>query len=100
MAFLFLCIMAKDKRYETIRKLIITSQLTGFMQMFDIVPKTKMAQDLGMHHQTFKKLLKDPERFTYKQTFAVASLVDVEAKYIVDIIYAQCIENKNKKRKK
>lgn len=92
--------MAKDKRYETIKNLITTGHIIRFKQILDIVPKTTMAQHLGMHHYTFEKLLKDPERFTYKQSFAIASLIKVETKVMVDLIYAQCIENKNNKKKK
>jgi NADH:ubiquinone oxidoreductase subunit D len=88
--------MAKDKRYKTIKTLIATGHVVRFMQILelDVVPKTIIAQDLGMHHQTFEKLLKDPERFTYKQAFRIASLIEVDAKVMVDLIYAQCIENK------
>jgi len=91
--------MAKDKRYETIKYLIASGHIVRFMQIFelDVIPKTIVAQDLGMHHQTFEKLLKDPERFTYKQTFRIASLIEVDAKVVRDLIYAQCIENKGKK---
>jgi NADH:ubiquinone oxidoreductase subunit D len=88
--------MAKDKRYKTIKTLIATGHVVRFMQILelDVVPKTIIARDLGMHHQTFEKLLKDPERFTYKQAFRIASLIEVDAKVMVDLIYAQCIENK------
>jgi hypothetical protein len=92
--------MAKDKRYEVIKTLIVAGHITRFRQIFDVLPKTIMAQDLGMHHQTFEKLLKDPERFTYKLAFWIASLIEIEEKVIVDLIYTQCIENKKIKKKK
>src|SRR5581483_4577552 len=93
-AFAFLCNMAKDKRYRTIKNLITAGHITRFMQILEYVPKTVMAKDLGMHHQTFEKLLKDPEKFTFKQSFWIASLIEVEVKVIIDLTYAQCIENK------
>jgi len=92
--------MAKDKRYGVIKTLIVAGHITRFEQIFDVLPKTIMAQDLGMHHQTFDKLLKDPERFTYKLAFWMATLIEIEKKVVVDLIYTQCIENKKIKKKK
>lgn len=92
--------MAKDKRYITVRKLIAVDQIHNFEELLDIIPKTVMVNDLGMHHQTFNKLLKNPENFTLKQAFSIAALIEVDEKIVVDLIYAQCMEKRNIKRKK
>jgi len=92
--------MAKDKRYKVVRTLIAAGEVTSFGQIMELVPKTILAQDLGMHHQTFEKVLKDPEKFTFKLAFWIASLIEVEERVIVNLIYTQCMENRNIKKKK
>jgi hypothetical protein len=92
--------MAKDIRYITIRNLIASGYIVRFIQILDIISKTAMARDLGMHHQTFEKLLKNPEKFTFKDAFFIASLIEVDPKVIIDLIYTQCTENKKNKGKK
>ena len=92
--------MAKDKRYKVIKRLIVAGDVTSFAQILEFVPKTIIAQDLGMHHQTFEKHIKDPEKFSFKLAFWIASLIEMEEKVIVDLIYNQCMENKKIKKKK
>lgn len=92
--------MAKDKRCETVKNLIALGHVVRSMQILDIVPKTTVAKDLGMHHQSFEKLLKDSEKFTFKQAFFIALLSEVDSKVITDQIYAPCIENRKDKGKK
>ena len=89
--------MAKDKRYKTVKNLIESGHIVRFMEILDVVPKTTVANDLGMHHDTFGGLIIDAEKFTFKQSFSIALLIEVDAKIIVDLIYAQCIENKRSK---
>lgn len=57
-------------------------------------------KDLGMHHQTFEKRLKDPEEFTFKEVIRIASQIDVDAEIIINLIYVQCVENRKRKGKK
>ncbi|GGB19272.1 hypothetical protein [Puia dinghuensis] len=94
--------MQRDERYKNVKNLIEAGKITAFRQIFTskALPKTVLAQDLGMHHQTFNKLLKTPQRFTYENAFHIASLLEIDKKAVVDLIYNQCIEDlKGKKRK-
>lgn len=93
--------MAKDKRYNTVKKLISAGFINSFSEILETVPKTVIAQDLGMHHQTFAKLIKYPERFTFKDAFRIASLIEVEEHIIMKLIYEQYVLGYTKvKRKK
>jgi hypothetical protein len=92
--------MAKDKRYNTVKNLISGGYIKTFREILDTVPKTTIAKDLGMHHQTFKKLLTHPERFTFKDAFRIAAIIDVEETKILDLIYQQCATDRKSKRKK
>lgn len=92
--------MAKDKRYNTVKKLITAGYIKSFSEILDTIPKTVVAQDLGMHHQTFDKLIECPERFTFKDAFRVASLIEVDQLVIINLIYNQCGVAQKIKRKK
>jgi hypothetical protein len=91
--------MAKDKRYKTVRNLITAGYVKSFPEILDTIPKTVIANDLKMHHQTFTKLIKYPDRFTFKDAFRIASLIEVDEFTIVNLIYTQCTTAKSFKRK-
>ena len=92
--------MAKDRRYNTVKNLITAGYIKSFSEILETIPKTVVAHDLGMHHHTFDKLIKYPERFTYKDAFRIASLIEVDELVIINLIYNQCEKEKKIKRKK
>jgi len=96
--------MEKDKRYDIVRKLIISGHIVTIQDIIDVLPKTILTKDLGMHHITFEKYLKEPHRFTYGDTKKIAQLIEVEIEQIFTIILNECrvkegIAKKNKKAK-
>jgi plasmid maintenance system antidote protein VapI len=92
--------MRKDKRYGNLKKLFAGSHINSFEDFFSEVPKTTLTRDLGMHHQTFNKLLEEPEGFTYKITIRIASLVGVEDMEITKLIYKEIAAKRTKGKKK
>lgn len=91
--------MPKDKRYAAVKKLIESGYIKGFLDILETIPKTNIARDLGMHHQTFAKLLKSPERFAFKDVIRIASLIEVDDMVIIEMIYQYAMDKKNKRRK-
>jgi plasmid maintenance system antidote protein VapI len=92
--------MAKDPRYSSVNKLITNSSLESFSDVLAFVPKTVLARDLGIHHITFNKLIKSPERFTLKNIYHIASLFGVDKKAMLELFYNQTSGDKKSKRKK
>ena len=92
--------MVKDRRYNTARKLINANALSSFSELLDTIPKTTLARDLGMHHQTFEKLLNDPLQFRFHHAVAIATLIEVEEKKIVDLIYFEIRGNRKNRKVK
>ena len=91
--------MVKDKRYNTVKKLILANALGSFSEMLDTLPKTTLARDLGMHHQTFSKLIANPAKFTFEDAFRIANLIEVDQMAIVNLIAKQCLVDNRVKRK-
>jgi hypothetical protein len=91
--------MPKDKRYKKLKLGFADGRINSFEEFFEELPKTRLIEDLGIHHDTFKKYITDPERFTYKITIHIASLIGIDDWEIIKLIYKE-IENKRDKRKK
>lgn len=89
----------KDKRYNTVRKLILANALGSFSEIFDTLPKTVLAKDLGMHHQTLTKLLSEPLKFSFERAFDIAGLIDVDPMAIVTLIGKEIIAVKKSKKR-
>ena len=93
--------MPRDERYKNVKNLIETGRIVTLRDMFTsrAIPKTVVAKDLGMHHQTFDKLLNAPQRFSFEIAFHLAALIQTDKKNILDLIYNQCEEDRKKSKK-
>lgn len=89
----------KDRRYITLQKLFLAGRIESLREVLDTLPKTVLAKDLGMHHQTLAAMISNPQKFSYEIAFKIASLIDVEPHTIVNLIFNECLAAKAKKRK-
>jgi predicted patatin/cPLA2 family phospholipase len=90
----------KDKRYTTVKNLITGGFIKNFSQILDTIPKTVVFHDLGMHHQTFQKVLQNPAKLSCEDAFKLASFIEVDEMEILKLIYNEVIVEKKAKRKK
>lgn len=86
--------MAKDKRYTTVRNLIAGGYIKSFSEIWNTLPKTVVARDLKMHHQTFTKLIGSPEKFSFEQAIEIGLLIEVDSFDIMNLIYTQLVIEK------
>jgi plasmid maintenance system antidote protein VapI len=91
--------MAKDKRYNTAKKLIEMGAMTSISEILDVIPKTVIGQDMGMHHETFNKLIRNPGNFTLNQIFQIAALIGVDKMAMVNLILDDLSARENKRKK-
>jgi hypothetical protein len=92
--------MAKDKRYEIIKKLVMAGVITRFSEVFDILPKTTWARDMQMHHYTFGNLIRNPAAFTLRQIYEIASLLEIDEWEAIKMIHIENMNGKKIKKKK
>jgi hypothetical protein len=94
--------MEKDVRYSTIKKLIQTGDIKTLTEIFDkeIITKTKVRKDLGIHNQRFNKLLEHPNKFLLDDLFRFAELIDLDEKSVVDLAINQWQQQKKALKKK
>lgn len=81
--------MSGDKRYQTVKKLLTAGLLHSFREIFDIVPKSVMAADLGMNNTRFSKHIYRVQDFTLSDTFRMAKILDVDERALLLLIYEQ-----------
>lgn len=85
----------KNPQYETVKVLIEAGHIKRFDQIFQTIKRTNMAVDLGMNYQTFIYRLKRPLAFSLEEVFAIAHLIGVDRRVIVELIITQ-LDNKKK----
>jgi hypothetical protein len=86
-----------DKRYGVIKALFREGDQYRFKDVFDIIPKTIVARDLGMNYHTFTRKVEDPERFTLKVIIKMADMFAVGSQNLCDRIFID-IEEKYRTR--
>jgi len=86
--------MAKDKRYTTIKNLISGGYIKSFEEIFDTLPKSVLYKDLGMNSARFAKLLRHPDLFILKDVFRIATLIGVDEKAILDLVFLSHMSRK------
>ena len=91
--------MAKDRRYKTINQLISAGQLKTLIEIFDTLPKSVVAKDLGISLDRFTKMINDVERFGVRNLFRIAALIEVDEILILNLVYHQFQADKKNKRK-
>ena len=69
-------------------------------EIFDTVPKTVVAKDVGTNLARLNKMIGDPQIYSFRDMVKLASLIEVDELAIMTLIYAQYQALKKSKRKK
>lgn len=89
--------MPKDKRYNTVKNLIAGGYIKTFVEIFDTLPKSVIAADLGFNNERINKLLVNVDRFIVKDLFKLASLIEADEMEIMKLICNQHVADKRRK---
>ena len=94
--------MRKDIRYSTLKRLIQTGDIKTLADIFDkeIITKTQVRKDLGIHNQRFNKLLSHPNKFMLDDLIRFAELIELDAKSVVDLALNQWERDKKEIKRK
>lgn len=92
--------MAKDKRYNTVRNLILGGYLKTFNEIFDTLPKSIVAKDLGLNSTRINRVIENIGRFFVDDLFKLAVLLDVPEIKIMELICNQHAADKKGRKKK
>lgn len=92
--------MEKDKRYGIVKNLIEGGYIKSFGEIFNIIPKTVVAKDLGMNNTRFSTLIAKVDKFLLKGLFLIASFINVSEDVLLNLILQEYLSNKKVKKKK
>lgn len=81
--------MTKDKRHKTVKILIEGGHVTEFRQIFEHIPKTTVADDLGIHFNRIPKMITTVNDMKINDVFLFSSYFEIDAKIMFDLIYNQ-----------
>jgi len=92
--------MAKDLRYDLIAPMISAGRIKHFRDVFNYIPKTVVAHDLGINNVRFNKLMDNVEGFLLRDLFRLAAFMEVEPSVLMGLILEQNATDKKGKIKK
>lgn len=97
---LFLWRMPKDKRYTTVKNLISGGYIKSFREIFDTIPKSVVYKDLGINSVRFNDLLDNVDHFVLKDIFRIGTLIGIDEKVILDLLFEQYRNDKEGNKRK
>ena len=91
--------MTKDRRYKPLSNNISTGYIKTLREIFDTLPKSVLAKDLGIDLTRFNKMIDDVERFSVKNLYKMADLLEVDVLVIMNLVHRQNLIDKKTKPK-
>jgi hypothetical protein len=91
--------MEKDIRYESVKVLIETGRIQEFQQIFNYLPKSILAHDLGTNNNRMTRLINHVEQFTLEELSRISNLLGVNYKTILTIVHNQYFGEQKRKKK-
>lgn len=81
--------MASDPRFEAVKALIENGRITRFRDIFEIVPKSVVAEGMGHSYASFAAKMDNPKRFTIGNVVDMAALFDCAREGMFRLIEAE-----------
>jgi hypothetical protein len=81
--------MVKDKRHKTVKILIETGNITTFADIFEHIPKTTVANELGIHFNRMAGMIKNVNDIKVNDVFLLSGYFEIDAKVLFELIYNQ-----------
>jgi hypothetical protein len=78
--------MAKDRRYNLIKPKLARKDITTFSDLFNTLPRTLVAKDLGKEKGRFNELVANPNEFTFSELRKLSENCELDIKTISMLI--------------
>lgn len=76
----------KDHRYKYVRSIWAAGDLKSFQEIFSIIPRTIVANDLHLNYERFSKKVVKSELLTFKDIRKLSRLTGIDFKALCDLI--------------
>lgn len=91
--------MAGASPYTIAKELILAGKLRSLEELTLIIKKTNLANDVGIGPKRLNRLLDNPGLFTIEDAYAIADLIGVSGKQMLDILNTEYLSKQKGKRK-
>lgn len=91
--------MAKDHRYQVVKRLIEANDIKAFQDIFNFIPKRVIYGDLGVNYAKFQRLFASPDLLTLRELLTLAALIECEPHKLFDLATAHKVAKKGTKKK-
>lgn len=92
--------MPKDIRYKTLKVMIETGNTSSLEELFNVVPKTVVAADLGINYSRFQSRVNKPAEFTLEELIRLASFIETDSLNLIKLALADLEKKKTARKKK
>gem|GEM_PF-1542559 len=78
--------------------MIQAGHITEFSQIFDHIPRSVVANDLGTNYNRLARLITHTEQFTLEELVTLSQFFEIDSKIMVDLAFNQLIRKKGRRR--
>ncbi len=87
----------KDRRYNAVKSMVEVGSISGFKEIFEIIPRTMVSKDMGMNYQTFTRKVAAPDLFTIREMNFMAAQFEITPEELLKKIIADIAPKKRGK---
>ena len=91
--------MAKDKRYTAVKALIESGNIKSFDDLFSIVPKTVVREDIGLNYYGLDSKLKNGRKFLLQDLLKMAEKIECDPRLVIEMALLDISRQSKSKRK-
>jgi 5,10-methylene-tetrahydrofolate dehydrogenase/methenyl tetrahydrofolate cyclohydrolase len=92
--------MEKDKRYLTVKRLVEGGYIQFFSEIFDNIPPSVVARDLGFNYNRLGKLISKVEGWALKDIYELSVMFGIDEMTMITLMHNQHLQDKKNRRKK
>jgi hypothetical protein len=78
--------LTSDPRYKYLPSIVNTGQLQSFRQIFDVVPMSVIASDLGHNYGRFRRKVFNPMSFTFDDIGRLSSVTGLPWNSLCELV--------------
>jgi hypothetical protein len=78
--------MYKDPRYRYVKSIWKAGDLSSFAEMFGVIPKSIVANDIGMNYERFAAKVYEPQYLSFREVLKIALLAEIEPLAMVKLV--------------
>jgi hypothetical protein len=90
--------MPKEDKYHLAKSLMEGGNIKTVRDLLAVLHKTVLSKDIKVTPVRFNKLIDNPQLFMFQDALAIAEVIGVDPKKIIDIITTEVLTRKRKRK--